>query len=167
MGICCKHCHAYHPWLELLIVADPPGFPTKTRSPSQSPKEFNTWRQKYMCNWSASSAVCVCIITWRQKMSGRLTGDHVHRDEVKKTISAWDCQKRQKSLAKKQELFFQAPSSHQVTVFFNKTSASLTLRCLFYLNLLESHALSMAWGRSHSAPIRPNSSQILAKHSSE
>ena len=94
--------------------------------------------------------VCVCINTWRQKMSGRgdlgilLTGDHVHRDEVKKTISAWDCQKRQKSLAKKQERFFQAPSSHQVTVFVNKTSASLTLRCLFYLNLLESRALSMA-----------------------
>ena len=61
MRICCKHCHAYHPWLELLIVADPPGFPTKTRSPSQSPKEFNTWRQKYMCNWYASSAVCVCV----------------------------------------------------------------------------------------------------------
>ena len=63
MRICCKHCHAYHPWLELLIVADPPGFPTKTRSPSQSPKEFNTWRQKYICNWYASSAVCVCVST--------------------------------------------------------------------------------------------------------
>ena len=112
--------------------------------------------------------MCLCINTWRQKMSGRgdlgilLTGDHVHRDEVKKTISAWDCQKRQKSLAKKTRTVFPSTIKSSSHCFFNKTSASLTLRCLFYLNLLESHALSMAWGRSHSAPIRPNSSQILA-----